>query len=611
MQTRSRRRRDLVPYGVLVVTLVMTAVTVRYVHENREQGDQHRLAMHAESVRGAISTRMETYEAMVLGGAGLFAASDVVTRGEFERYVSRLELTNRYAGIQGIGYSRRIAAGERDALLAELRREVPGFEYSPDQPPGEINAIVYLEPQDRRNRRALGYDMGTEAVRREAMTRACDTASPAASGTVRLVQELVSPGEEQPGFLIYVPVYRGGEIPESLTERREALQGFVYSPFRAGDLLESVIGPELRQGADLRVFDGDPEAGRLLYQSHPPATARPRVTVQRTLDVAGRTWTMVLGANEPAAGGIGLPVGLTAAGGTLMSILLFLMTRGQAVARTQAERTAEVLRHSEEQLRAANRAKDEFLATISHELRTPLNAIVGWVSMLGTRSLSREMQAHAISVIARNAAIQTRLVEDLLDMSQAAAGHLALQFREVDPAAVLAAAAEAVRPLAKEASLTLDVEIDGDLGFIEADEGRLEQVATNLLSNAIKFTPAGGRVLLAAHRTRDLLVIRVRDTGIGIDAASLPFLFDRFWQADSSSTRQHAGTGLGLAITRHLVDLHGGVLAVTSPGPGQGATFEVRLPGRQPGGRSQAGGTRAVGYELDSTRAAGWRADMS
>jgi signal transduction histidine kinase len=250
-------------------------------------------------------------------------------------------------------------------------------------------------------------------------------------------------------------------------------------------------------------------------------------------------------------------------------------------ARTQAERTAEMLRASEEQLRSANRAKDEFLATVSHELRTPLNAIVGWTSMLSSRALEPGMRQHAVDVIARNAAAQTRLVEDLLDMSRAVAGHLALDVREVDARAILSAAIEAVQPLASTAGIALALDIEGPLGRVEADAGRLQQVITNLLSNAIKFTPAGGRVVLSARRTDDELALRVSDTGIGIDPAFLPFVFERFRQGDSSSTRVHAGAGLGLSIAKHLVHLHGGSVHAASQGVGKGSTFEVQMPARK------------------------------
>jgi signal transduction histidine kinase len=167
-------------------------------------------------------------------------------------------------------------------------------------------------------------------------------------------------------------------------------------------------------------------------------------------------------------------------------------------------------------------------------------------------------------------------------MSRVVGGHLRLQLAETDPAAIVEATVESFRPAAAEGGLTLTYQRDDALGSIEADPGRLQQIVSNLLSNSIKFTPQGGRVTVHAHRAGAMLVITVMDTGIGLDPEFLPFVFERFRQADSSTTRRHAGTGLGLAIARHLVELHGGSIEAASEGPGHGASFTVRLPVKTP-----------------------------
>jgi signal transduction histidine kinase len=188
------------------------------------------------------------------------------------------------------------------------------------------------------------------------------------------------------------------------------------------------------------------------------------------------------------------------------------------------------------------------------------------------------MQAHALQVIARNAAAQSRLVDDLLDLSMAVAGHLRIALAEVDVCGVVRASVEALRPAAEDAGVRLVHAPDRGVGQMRADPVRLQQIVTNLLSNAIKFTPAGGTVTVAAAREAGAVVLTVEDTGIGITPAFLPHVFERFRQEDSSSTRPHAGAGLGLTITEHLVRLHGGTIAVDSAGPGKGSRFTVRLP---------------------------------
>jgi signal transduction histidine kinase len=412
------------------------------------------------------------------------------------------------------------------------------------------------------------------------MNRARDSGLPAASGRVRLVQEGTGNEDVQAGFLIYVPVYAGGSVPASSDQRRRALRGFVYSPFRADDLLHGIVPAEDRSQLDLDVFDGHVSAGALLHRSE-PRVEDVRFNVVRSLDVAGRPWTLVFRGGDTRGMTVHRTiVGLIVLAGSALSALLFVVTRGQVKGRIAAERTAEELRRSEERLRAADRAKDEFLATISHELRTPLNAIVGWTSMLTRRTIPPEMQQHAIAVIARNAAAQTRLVEDLLDLSRAVAGHLQLRLAPVDLHPVLQGAIDALRPAADDAGLTLDYRPGPELGQIEADAGRLQQILNNLLTNAIKFTPRGGRVTLRAARLPDSVAITVEDTGMGMHAEFVPHVFDRFRQADSSTTRAHPGAGLGLAIARHLVDLHGGSIEAGSEGLGRGSYFTVTLPAK-------------------------------
>ncbi|HEX8950555.1 MAG TPA: ATP-binding protein, partial [Polyangia bacterium] len=245
---------------------------------------------------------------------------------------------------------------------------------------------------------------------------------------------------------------------------------------------------------------------------------------------------------------------------------------------TQRKRVEEAMRRSNEELLQANRIKDEFLATLSHELRTPLNAIVGWTRLLRTGRLDERAGARALETIDRNATLQAKLVEDLLDVSRIITGKLRLRIANVDPISIMEAAINSVRPAADAKAIRVDADLDSSAGLLAADGDRLQQVMWNLLSNAIKFTPAGGHVRVSMRRGAAGLTIRVEDNGAGIEPAFLPYVFDRFRQADSSTTRSHGGLGLGLAIVRHLVELHGGTVHAESGGAGLGAAFALTLP---------------------------------
>lgn len=226
----------------------------------------------------------------------------------------------------------------------------------------------------------------------------------------------------------------------------------------------------------------------------------------------------------------------------------------------------------------ANRTKDEFLATLSHELRTPLNAILGWSRLLGDERLDKDEEKRAIEAIQRNAQLQAQLIEDILDVSRIISGKLRLETRPTDLAAVVEAAVESVLPAAQAKNIRLQRVLDSGTNLVSGDPNRLQQVIWNLLSNAIKFTPKEGRVQVRLERVNSHIEIVVTDTGIGIPADVLPYVFDRFRQADSTTTRNYGGLGLGLAIVRHLVEMHGGTVTAESNGNGEGSTFTVELP---------------------------------
>lgn len=226
----------------------------------------------------------------------------------------------------------------------------------------------------------------------------------------------------------------------------------------------------------------------------------------------------------------------------------------------------------------ANRLKDEFLATISHELRNPLNAILGWAHMLRVGNLTPPNSERAVETIYRNAKSQAQLVSDLLDVSRIISGKLRLDVRTVDLLYIVNAAIDSVRPAVEAKGIRVQTMLDTAAAPISGDADRLQQIVWNLLTNAVKFTPKGGRIQVKVQRVNSHVEIVVSDSGVGISKEFLPYVFDRFRQADASTTRIHGGLGLGLSIVRQLVDLHGGSVSVHSEGEGKGATFTITLP---------------------------------
>ncbi|MDQ1524170.1 MAG: hypothetical protein QOE47_2094, partial [Pyrinomonadaceae bacterium] len=247
-------------------------------------------------------------------------------------------------------------------------------------------------------------------------------------------------------------------------------------------------------------------------------------------------------------------------------------------AEAERDRLEEQLHRRAEQLTEANRVKDEFLATLSHELRTPLTAILGWAKLMRSESFDPQMSGRALEIIERSAVAQSQLINDLLDVSRIITGKLRLVAQPVELAPVIAAAVDSLRPAADARGVRLDVRLEDAAVQVSGDADRLQQVIWNLVSNAIKFTPKAGRISVQLRRAESHAEIVVEDTGQGINQEFLPYIFDRFRQADGSTTREHSGLGLGLSIVLHIVELHGGHVRAESEGEGRGTTFRITLP---------------------------------
>jgi signal transduction histidine kinase len=548
-----------VPWAVLAGALFFTVGTSFFVWQAGRERDEARFQNAVLRTQELIDRRVQLYLVTLRGAAGLYSALDTVRAEDFRAYVARQDVQVHFPGIQGIGWTERLAA-------------------EPDGRGGlhERHAIQYLEPMDARNRAAIGFDMYSEATRREAMARARDRAEPALSGRVRLMQEIF--GQEQAGFLIYVPVYRGGRAPTGLEERRAALKGFVYSPFRADDLFRGIFGAEAAPGVRFQVYDGPaPDPDRLLHESPRNMGRSPRFTATATMEQAGHHWTVefestrAFDAGAARTGALAvLLLGLAA------SLWLFFLARGQARARAAAE--------------AANQAKSSFLATMSHELRTPLNAIAGYVDLL-VLEVAGELTPKQREFLGRIEYARKHLlglIDDVLNFAKLEAGRIEVRSRLLD---VEAAIAEAESIMAGDlAAKGIQYSRDrGPPGTLWADPAKLRQILINLLGNAVKFTDEGGRVTTSWTVEDEVVRIRIEDTGLGIRADQLDAIFDPFVQGDGDLTRTRYGTGLGLSISRQLARVMGGEITVESE-PGRGSCFTLVLP-RDPRG---AGKRRAA-----------------
>ncbi|HKY43440.1 MAG TPA: CHASE domain-containing protein [Pyrinomonadaceae bacterium] len=787
----SSRTRVLLPYLILLLGFCFTLLVYHYFSKLTYEQDEIRFERAVQEIQDQVRLRIETSTALLRAGTGLFAASDVVDAGEFGRFVQQIELQKNYPGIQGIGFSRRFRREEMDSVIATMEREVKeGFGVWPEAPArDEYTAILYLEPATDANKIAIGFDMFTEPVRRQAMETARDTGKPTASGRVTLVQERGF-DPDQLGFLIYAPVYRKNVPLSTEAERRAALLGYVYSPYRIDDFLAQITA-EKNYDVAFQVYDETTQVSpeNLFSFGGYDASKKPLFSKTQTQEFAGRKWMLAYATKPSFYDSSNQPLSkYTIIIGVLLSLLFFAVTRSEIRARTRAERATEEVKHSEttirktltereraeEELRKttdalreadqraileyerllerikalaqalgtahdltaifralreftnssvpcngffvslydplrdvrtachawadgeeldvselppmavtaqgpnsravrtgqviitndymraqrghpgvivgpdnglrpessmavpmavmgriigtievqsyksdvyrpehvtamsmaanltavaienvrllklertareaaeeSNRLKDEFLATVSHELRTPLTAILGWSRLLEGGTLDDGITKQAIETIGRNAKAQAQIVDDILDVSRIITGNLYIDLRPLEVVPVVENAINVVRQTADAKGIKIETYYDSTPATISGDANRLQQVVWNLLSNAVKFTDSGGRVCVKVALVGPTVEISVADTGQGISKEFLPYVFDRFRQADSTTTRQHGGLGLGLAIARHLIEIHGGMIKAESLGEGRGSKFTIKLP---------------------------------
>lgn len=586
------------PYLVLTGSIILT-LGITYIYYRSAVGkDQVRFNTNVSRIQNTVESRIGLYIVLLKSGRGFIEANEDLTRRDFENFVESLELDKNYKGVQGIGYSITYRPEEKQPLIERMKTEgFPDFKIFPDTQ-GEISqAIIFLEPLTERNKAAIGYDMSAEEKRRAALEKAADTGEPAATSQVTLLQEIYQ--DIQKGFLIYLPIYKNGVLPETVEARRENLRGFIYSPFRAGTFLNEIHDATNINDLKIKIYDGEPQPANLLAASSMPETSsatpdiNEKMFTRSQINVAGRNWTVeyeTLPAffDQSSAGW----TPLIFLGGTGLSLILFGLMYWEGSARINVQRIAGELYESENQKRKllvkeqearasaedANRAKDEFISVISHELRTPLNAIAGWSRILRASHLSEDKRITALEKIERNLRHQTTLIDDMINYSQLVTENCEMKEQNFIVSELFNEVFEEIKPAAEEKHLRFENHNTLNGYVFSGDKEKMKTLFENILSNAVKFTPDGGEVSADLNRDEKEIKLAIQDTGVGIKKEFLPHIFEQFRQADSTITRRHGGIGLGLAISKYIVKLHNGTIEAESQGEGKGTTVIVKIP---------------------------------
>jgi signal transduction histidine kinase len=597
-----------VPGLVLLASFSLTLFATYYAHRSARLQSRQEFETAVYHAHAAVQNRMDSYLALLRGGTAFYAADPNITREDFHKYVERLRLAEYYPGIQGFGFSAAVRAHEMDTMIARARGEgLTNFHIWPTVTNQDIHTIYYIEPMDRRNLAALGYNMYSEPIRRAAMQQACDMASPVATAHVTLVQEIEGP--VQPGFLIYAPVYQGGIIPSTIEERRERLLGFIYSPFRANDLFENVLPANLVRSLTIQIYDGnEPSNSAVLYRS--PGTGREepggfmnplRVTTMSVV-VAEHTWTMrFVSQGEKPPGWFLVPLIFFI--GTLVTLLLCILTVSQSRARARLELANERLRFSEQSLREARGRLEEHareleervaertarlqetvkdleavLYHVAHDLRAPVRAMGSFASIL-TDDYRDKLDPRAMGYLGRISAAASRmdrLVYDLLSYGRLAQMVVPLETVSLDRcvSTALSRMSDDLR------SRSAEVKTGASFPEVCANTALLTDIITRLLGNAIKFVPADRRPSIHVWAQDGPMVrVWVEDNGIGIGREYHERIFRVFERLHSGDA--YPGTGIGLAIARKAIERMGGRIGLEST-PGHGSRFWIELERSKP-----------------------------
>ncbi|MCM8538352.1 MAG: CHASE domain-containing protein [Lentisphaeraceae bacterium] len=595
---------------VLVLSLIVTVSAWFFSKNYIASKEKEKFDLLSEEIKKNIETQLHLYEQVLQGGVAFFDSSSFVSREEWHTYVSKLDLSHHWPGIQCMGYSIPVQKEDLGKYISEVQKEgFPDFAVRPEGERDLYSSITYIEPFDWRNRRAFGYDMWSNEMRRAAMRRAMETGEAAASGIITLVQE--TEDEVQKGFLVYLPVYKDGKIYASKEEKIKNFEGWVYAAFRCGDLMNGIFYKDNiaeQNNTFIEIYDQTISNDNLLYSnaSSTFGVSRDHNHLNaKVLDLTlqGRGWKVYAYQQTGNLKEAKLPTYI-AMFGVFIDILLFYVILSLASVQRKAvgiaqeisgeiesqnlaleEKTDELetlnTELTEQRTRAeqASLAKSEFLANMSHEIRTPMTAILGYIDLLKEdEKIQHDEAIKYIDVIEKNGGHLITIINDILDLSKIEAGKLELEYISVSLFDMVDDIQSLLKARVKEKKLTFNANYDFPIPKnVTIDPTRVRQILLNLLGNSIKFTQDGSISLDVSWQAAEKkLAFKVSDTGIGMKPAQLEKVFESFEQADTSITREFGGTGLGLAITKRLTEMMSGDISVTSEF-GKGTEFTVLL----------------------------------
>lgn len=613
-----------------VSAIIFFAITYQYYWAMKNSAYaklQAEFSFKSKEIKRLIEGRILSYEQVLNGAKGLFMASESITREEFKTYVAALKLDLMFPGIQGVGFSVIVPPSKRDDFIKKIRAEgIESFDITPMNMRDFYTSIVYLEPFNERNKRAIGYDMFSEENRREAMQSARDKNSVAISGKVTLLQEYDN--NTQSGFLMYLPIFDKSIKNETLQERREHIKGWVYAPFRINDFMHGLNEYE-NNDFDIEIYDNGVVSKKSLMYDRFANNEKSLYSSDITINVAGRNWTLLIKSTPIFEAKVDLEkANILLLAGAVFSLFLFYIfwqmvnIKEYAQKRTQRanndllinknklsnlnktlekrveDKTKELqianerqeeyifsleilnleLKKSKENALQAAQARSNFISSISHELRTPLNSIINFTDqtiedfdeMLLDKDLQDDTKNYLRRVLA-NSKHLLQLINDLLEFTKAEAGKIDYTLEKVDINIIMTTAYNNTYSLLNGTDIQFNLKLNQTPLIAMIDSRRFLQILLNLLSNAIKFTKKG-LIELRSFDDANYISIEIEDTGKGIAIEKQKAIFEPFIQADSNDS----GTGLGLGLVQRMCDDMGIEISLNSQ-EGMGSVFRLNI----------------------------------
>jgi signal transduction histidine kinase len=566
--------------GGLILTAVLTLLTYNFVERQKSE----EFESVAKEIELRIDSRLHAHALILRAGTAYFAVSDTVTRSKWKEFSERSMIDRNLPGIEGYGFTKIIPPDQLEQHTQEIRNEgFPAYSVYPEGQREIYTSIIFLEPFSGRNLRAFGYDMFSEPVRRRAMEYSRDNDVAMLSGKVALVQETGQ--DEQAGTLMYVPVYRT-DIPFStVEERRAAIKGWVYSPYRMNDLMHGILGrwDEIQQDRiHLKIYDDSISTQSLLYSSR-SALIRDEFPVRMIttpLDFNGTKWTLLFTqSGRPSLYNGNVIIVLSS--GLIISFLLFFLS----LSFFKITYRSQQIRSQNEELQKLNATKDKFFSIIAHDLKSPFNAIIGFSDMLVKQvdKMDYDGISKFAGIIRQSSQKAMDLLMNLMEWSQSQTGRLEFNPEKFDLVPLI----KEIKLLFAEVADQKAIEIQDDLpssALVYADEAMISTVIRNLISNAIKFTDPGGKIMISADQHPQKIVVLVSDSGVGIPRNKIDRLFRIDESHSTSGTQNETGTGLGLVLCKEFISKHKGKIwaksQVSNPSAGRagGSTFYFSLP---------------------------------